>query len=422
MNRSRFLLGPVAAIWLIACNEGPSDSGDGAWEAIVDTVADTVTVRTLSGSIWGDTATLEQEVSIGALEGPDEYVFAAPSAIAVGSDGTIYVLDTQVPVLRSYGPDGVYRGDLGRDGSGPGEYQGPDGLAVLPDGRVLVRDPPNSRITVYGADGSWLEQWPHSGGFNTDRRHYVDTAGNNYASTLLERGKPPWEWEFGLVRRSSTGELLDTVPAPTWEYDRAEVTASREGSSSVRTVPFTGKEVWTFSPLGYMVGGLSSDYRIDLYRVDAPVLRIERDWTPVRVLSEEAEEQRRRITEGLQRQYGRWRWNGPEMPTTKPPFKQLFVSEEGDIWVALSSQGRPRMSEAEAIAEREVSGRTPLRFWEPPRLDVFSSRGEYLGPVRTPETLRFEPEPIVRGDYMWALTRDELDVPSVVRFRIVRPE
>jgi len=230
----------------------------------------------------------------------------------------------------------------------------------------------------------------------------------------------PWEWEFGLIRYSPEGEIIDTVAAPTWDHDFAQVTASRENSSSVRRVPFTATMAWSFSPLGYMVGGLSTDYRIDLFRENAPVLRLERVWSPIPVKSAEAEEQQRRITRSLQRQYGSWRWNGPSVPDTKPPFKEIFVSWEGDIWVSLSTEGVASMGETEARELEEVSGRVALRFREPAAIDVFSPDGRYLGQVGVPESFQIEPEPVVRGDYVWAVVRNELDVASVVRFRIER--
>ena len=31
------------------------------------------------------------------------------------------------------------------------------------------------------------------------------------------------------------------------------------------------------------------------------------------------------------------------------------------------------------------------------------------------------PEPVIRGDAVWAVSRDELDVARIVRFRVVRP-
>jgi hypothetical protein len=52
---------------------------------------------------------------------------------------------------------------------------------------------------------------------------------------------------------------------------------------------------------------------------------------------------------------------------------------------------------------------------------VFEPDGRYLGAVRPPEGFSVSPEPVIRGDTMWAVSRDELDVTSVVRYRIVRP-
>jgi len=411
----------MSILFLTACGGESVSTLASSWEALVDTVGDTVVVRTLSGSIWGDTAYLVPEVTIGTLEGADEYVLGRPQAMAVGENGMILVLDSQVPVVRMYRPSGTHLRDLGKEGSGPGEYRSPDGVAVLPDGRILVRDPPNSRIAVFDESGSYLYQWHLSGGFNSGTRFYVDHGGNSYVTALLDRNLDPWDWRMALIRYSPEGEILDTIPEPTWDFDPPQLTASREGSSSSRDVPFSAEVATGFSPEGYWIGGLSTRYRIDLFRSESQVLRLEKDWVPVSVLPEEAEEQRRRTIQGFQRQYGSWRWNGPGIPDAKPPFKEVFVSWEGNIWVALSTTGVLAMTEQEARAEEAASGRTPLSFVEPWAFDVFSSEGEYLGLVRVPETFQIRPEPVVRGDSVWAVVRDEFDLPSVVRFRVVHP-
>lgn len=407
---------PVA----LACggSGGGSDRGSGP-TTVIDTVADTITVRTVSGSVWGDTADLVAEMRIGSLEGADEYILGNPTQLAVAANGTIYVLDRQVPVVRAYGPDGMHLRDVGREGGGPGEYKNPDGLAVLPDGRVLVKDPGNARIALFDADGEPAGSWPYIGGWNTSHRYYVDTAGYSYALILLERGLPPWEWRFGLARWSPEGHLLDTIPAPTWDYDKPQVTAQRENSSSSRDVPFSPSTTFTFSPLGYMIGALSTEYRIDLFQASDRILRIERVWEPVPVKREEKEEQERRISENFRNQYPGWRWNGPPIPDTKPPLRDVFTGEDGRIWVLLSQPGEPTMTEAEAREEEARSGRPVLRFLEPALFDLFEPDGRYLGPVRAPRDLRMSPEPVARGETMWAVTRDELDVPTIVRFRIV---
>jgi hypothetical protein len=77
------------------------------------------------------------------------------------------------------------------------------------------------------------------------------------------------------------------------------------------------------------------------------------------------------------------------------------------------------MTDAEAREEEARTGRRPYRYAEVSAFDVFDPDGRYLGHVRVPESFRIDPEPVVRGDHVWAVTRDELDVATVVRFRLV---
>jgi hypothetical protein len=408
------LLGTVAA----ACGGGGGGGGQ-AWQAVIDTVGDTVVVHTTSGGAWPDTAALVSEMRFGVFDGPDEFMFGSVSALAVSPDGEIYVTDTQVPAVRKYSAEGEYLYDLGREGGGPGEYKRPDGgLAVLPDGRVLVRDPGNNRINVYSAEGDDLTSWRLPGGLSTSRRLYVDLHGNAYAMVLSELASDVTQWKYGLAKYTPEGVHEDTLLAPTWDYDRPVVVGRREGSSSSTSVPFNANTSWTFSPLGYFVGGLSDDYHLDLYRLDEPRLRISKDWTPVSVIPDEAEEQERRIRENFTRQFPGWKWNGPGIPDTKPPYRDILVTDEGRIWVSVSQESRATMTVAEARAEEEVSGRPQMRFAAPDAFDVFEADGTFLGHVRVPEDFRSSPAPTVRGDYVWAVARDDLDVISIVRYKI----
>ena len=158
----------VSIIW--GCASDARD-GTGASGPRTETLTsgDTTVVRTLSGSVWGDTARLVPEITIGVLDGDEEYMFGGIRSLAVSPvDGTVYVFDSQVPALRVYDADGTYRTTFGRDGGGPGEYAQPDGgLTILSDGRVLLRDPGNGRIMVYSPEGEEVETWPVRGGFSS---------------------------------------------------------------------------------------------------------------------------------------------------------------------------------------------------------------------------------------------------------------
>jgi hypothetical protein len=392
-----------------------------------DTVGDTMIVRTVAGSQWGTVATLVPEIRIGVFEGEDHYMFGQVRSLAVAPDGSIYAMDSQVPALRKYAADGTYLNTLGREGAGPGEYRGPDGgLAVLPDGRVVLRDPRNARLQVYSASGEPLATWPIRGNFNTSNPMVVDTAGRVYTQILLDPEASVMDWRMGLLAMSpATGEPVDTVAAPTWDYEGPKIVAQHDTgdgtNTSVNTVPFSPSEHWAFSPLGYMVGGISNRYAIDLYHSDGTVLRIERAHDPVSVQAAERAN-REEITRWNMRQtQPDWTWNGPAIPDEKPPFRGLYIGKDGRIWVLLHQPGE-QIPEGEIIdgGGEGPNPRPPTRWRERPAFDVFEPDGTYLGHVQAPVSLALYPTPTFDGDYVWAVVRDELDVQYVTRFRVDR--
>lgn len=353
----------------------------------------------------------------GRLDGPDEYTFGEIAGMTVDDEGNLYVMDSQVPVLRKYAPEGSHVMDFGRPGEGPGEIKQTDGgVAVLPDGRVLVRDPGNARINVYAADGEPLGEWRIRGGFFTSSPLYVDTAGRVHH--FLFTGFNEERERRVLVRFAPDGTVEDTLPVPDWNFDAPFLEArfergGRIRSVSRRNVPFSPQGAWTFSPLGYFVGGVTDRYAITLLRPEGP-LRVERVVEPVAVKPGEKANERERTIAMMRRTDPNWSWNGPGIPDTKPVFRDILAGRDGRIWVGLHVEGRPVPEE-----ELEVDDRPdvvpPDRWRESLAYDVFEPDGRFLGTVRMGE--RLSPE-VVNGDQMWAIVRDELDVPYVVRYRV----
>lgn len=416
--------GMLVLIGAAGCG-GDAEGSGSEWVAVMDTTADTITVRTVSGSTWGEPVDLVEELRIGTFEGPDEEMLGSVSGLAVDHDGYIYVYDRQVPALRKYGPDGAFVATIGHTGGGPGEYANSDGgMAVLDDGRLVLRDPGNARFTLYHPDGTYDSEWLGRGGFFTGDPMVVDTAGYVYSIVIRQPrdDEDPWPtslWVTQQVKMAADGTPVDTLSIPRYRFERAEIVARREGGTSVRNVPFAAQFHWALHPFGTFITAVGDQYAIDLHQPRGGVLRVARDREPVPVTSGEKEDAEAGAIASMRDMDPAWKWNGPPIPDTKPPITGLYAGQDGRVWVALSAPAEPiPEAERELDANRDPDDPPPARFRQLVVFDVFEPDGRYLGEVRAPRGFSMHPRPIFRGDHVWAIVRDELDINYIVRFRI----
>jgi sugar lactone lactonase YvrE len=85
--------------------------------------------------------------------------FNQPNSVGFGPTGDIYVSDgygnSRVVQFKS---DGSFVRIIGgRKGAAPGELQVPHGVAVDPQGRVIVADSDNKRVSVFDRDGRFVK-------------------------------------------------------------------------------------------------------------------------------------------------------------------------------------------------------------------------------------------------------------------------
>lgn len=393
----------VAVVMLAAACAGGDAGGVTSTTVERDTIGDTVVVRTIAGSIWGDSAHLVEELRIGELDGPDKYTFGQIRELAVGPQGTIYVYDGAVKALRAYDSTGRYLRTIGAEGGGPGEYREVLGLAVLPDGRLLLDDPRLGRINVYSATGDPLGAWPMPSGLFTSNSITTDSAGRSYVKILtsdIRQGEP---WPIGYVRLDGTGAVVDTIPGPRWREE-------------VANAPVYGPVgLWAWHPHGYMVAAFGGRYAVELRRVGQPVLRIERADQPMVPVPADERAELKETFSALRRQgaFGSGTPPAePEIPAVKPALRALTLGDDGRIWV---SPHLPSVRRAEPVDTTLPPGRRPRSWTAPVAWDVFEPDGTFLGRVTVPPGSSIL---AMRGDRAWGTVRDENDVPYVVRWRV----
>ena len=206
-------IGTLALALLLAaagCESGPSP--DPGLQVAVDTIGDTIIVRTLSGSGWGAEAVLVPELSIGeGEEGPEELLFGDVHALAVDAERNVYVFDRQASEVRVFDASGAHLRTFGRPGKGPGELARPTAMAVLPDGRVVVRDEANMRLQLFGPGTREQEVWTYTpGNFYTTDPLWTDRRGRTY---VLAQDVPRSGREVLLVL-GPDGTLAETLSLP----------------------------------------------------------------------------------------------------------------------------------------------------------------------------------------------------------------
>ena len=184
-------------------------------------------------------------------------------------------------------------------------------------------------------------------------------------------------------------------------------------------LPFGPQFQWSFSPLGYYVGGISDRYAIHLFRTDAPVLRIEHASQPVSVSAGERRNERALMIWSMRTVQPGWDWDGPSIPDHKPAFSDLLVDRDGRIWVQLHVTGE-RLPADQRVRDEDDVRRPVPEFYEPVVYDAFEPDGRFLGRLQMPDGFQSTPTPFIRGDRIWGVVTDELDIQYVVRLRIER--
>ena len=134
-----------------ACGDG------GEAPAASAEVIDSAGVRTVT-SAPGDIvyAEVEEEpvLSLGALDGPEEFLFARIASVARDAEGNLVVADNGAGEIRIFGTGGGHLRSFGGRGEGPGEFQALVGAWPSTGGRIVAADRQLGRITQFDATGA----------------------------------------------------------------------------------------------------------------------------------------------------------------------------------------------------------------------------------------------------------------------------
>jgi uncharacterized protein (TIGR03663 family) len=94
--------------------------------------------------------------------------FFGPRGIAIGPDGNLLVSDTGDKRIVKISPDGQPLGSFGEGGTGQGQFNEPVGIAVGTNGDIYVADTWNGRVQGFDANFKYLGEFTVKGWSSTD--------------------------------------------------------------------------------------------------------------------------------------------------------------------------------------------------------------------------------------------------------------
>ncbi|NOQ23489.1 MAG: hypothetical protein GQ565_12700 [Candidatus Aegiribacteria sp.] len=135
---------------------------------------------------------LTTENTIGVELGDTNYVFGQIVDAFLDVNKDVLVLDMTTMNVRKFSSAGVFIGSAGRQGTGPGEFQRPMGMAVLGNNDFIVSDIAGGAICVFDDSLNWKENII---GFFPRPPFSVRTAGDSAFVGML----PAFDREDGLT-------------------------------------------------------------------------------------------------------------------------------------------------------------------------------------------------------------------------------
>lgn len=310
----------------------------------------------------------KEELSIGEVEGGENYMFGQNVVFNTDEDGNFYVSDVDAHRIQKYDPDGQYLLTIGREGQGPGEF----GLLSLirfdKDNNIYIHDAGNNRISFFDKDGKYLRQ------IRMTERYpitIINSKGNIIANKFVasEEGNVQkitylyglFDNEFNLIAELFKDEI--EMPLPTG----MDLSAMAEYIAKIFSIAaFRPQVITTVADNDFIYLGYSDKYQINVYSPEGQLVKkITREYDPIPVSEKDKESFVQMFSQDLPAVFTEdlkeKAFRNIKYPKHKPAYQGFTLMENGWLCVIVNS------------VEDEYT-----------LLDLFDQEGKYIAHFKTP--------------------------------------
>jgi len=329
--------------------------------------------------------------------------------VGIFRDGTIAVLQPADQTVRFFSVSGAPLGAFGRKGGGPGEFERPLAAGWVGD-TLWIRDPLLRRITFVSPQRALLRTVPTpskllpAGASASDTTVYHTSypravyAGDTLLMSAFNRATQT----ASLLRTSSTGTIVKSIVDEPNAAPSSVTLDLANGKLSLRA-PFMPRLLTDVAPDGRLSALLTTDMKQSTYTLtvigangDTAFVRdigFVGEPVPSDSMEQAVEKALERVTGTAQRMNAK-RQVEALVPDHFAPVTRMVVDGLGRTWLGL----RPRAGVSRWL--------------------LFSGRGRPLGTVSLPGNSRVV---AASENAVYAITMDDMDVESVVRYALTIP-
>lgn len=354
-------------VFSIACTHPKND-----WQGTIEEVDGVTIVKNPKEPIYEyDVFNFKEELTIGEIEGREEYIFSDVRSIAVSEDEKIFVLDTKECHIKVFSEKGNYLKTIGKKGQGPGEMQIPMSVQITPQKEIMVNDSEKLQLLFFSLEGEFLR------GVSTAKmRNFIGPKVDYKGNIITSYNIPGPTMKSVLIKLNS--ELDPIFPIHTLELFRLPVMN-----------PFFPQFFWQITKDNNLLWGISTDYEINVMNSEGELIkRILKEYNPVEITEEDKEERLKYlfgdgpVPKGVNIKWPKHNW----------VFNDLCIDEYGNIFVGIFEKNQNRSEYC---------------------YDIFDCKGRYIAKIPLP----IQPQ-VWKKNKLYAIEKDGEGYQFIKRYRV----
>lgn len=161
-----------------------------------------------------------------AGDGPGQ--LREPTDVVTARDGTIFIPEGHIKNgpdsrISKYAPDGTFIAHMGSTGQGHLQLSAPHAIAIDTQGRLFIADRDNNRLMIWDQDGNYIDQWQQ---FSRPSGVYIDHTDTIYVADSESWGPDNPGWKKGIrIGSARTGQVhyfLEDIESRDFAHSGAE--------------------------------------------------------------------------------------------------------------------------------------------------------------------------------------------------------